>query len=90
MNLLEPGILNQEEWNRQIIPAIKAGKIKERRDLVKDGFLSIYQVFSSILEENSLLWRVNAWAPPGDKPYVVVVPYLPSYMLEHPYAKDAG
>jgi len=82
MNLLQPGILNQEEWDGQILPAIKAGKIVERSDLVKDGFLSIYQVFSSILEEDSLLWRVNAWAPPGNEPYVVVVPYLPSYKMK--------
>lgn len=74
---LEIGRMEGKKWDTVVMPAVKSGLLKEKKDLRLPGFLMIYQVFETILEdENGKLYICTAWTPPIGDPYVDVEEYL--------------
>lgn len=70
--LLKERTFGSKEWNKKIMPAIKSGKIIERKDLIEPGFLMVYQLFDSFLEEEGTVFSVTGWETPELKTYVEV------------------
>jgi hypothetical protein len=70
---LKEGQMTQVEWNNEIMPLVDKGKLKQRLDLIKPGFLIIFQGFRGYLQDtDGKVYRCTGWSPPNDKPYVEV------------------
>ena len=72
--ILHSGQMMIEEWNEKVIPALLSGKIKERKD-IQTGFLTIYKLFDSYLEEEGKIFSTVCWVPPTGKAYIEIKPY---------------
>lgn len=76
--MLQEGRIKEEEWNNNILPAIEKGILKERKDLVSDGFLMVYQLFSSVIEDtDGKLYHCSGWASESTEPHVEVTEISP-------------
>ena len=77
MFIFKQGRMEQEEWDRRIMPLIDRGILKERKDLQSDGFLMIYQLFSTIIEDtDGKLYYCSGWASPSSMAHVEVTRYV--------------
>ena len=75
--MIEVRRYEEEEWNGNILPLIKKGTLKERKDLNDGGFLIIYELFDTVIEDtDGKLYKCNAWGPPSGNPYVNVFEYV--------------
>jgi hypothetical protein len=67
------GKIDIDTWNEEIFPKFETGEIKERKDLIKDGFLMVYQIFNSVIQEGEELYNVSGWRLPGKEGGYVVI-----------------
>ena len=74
--MLRIGRIEMDEWNDKIMPLIYQGILKDRHDLNSGGFLVIYQLFSSIVEDtDGKIYQCSGWASPSSMPHVEVTEY---------------
>ena len=70
---LSDGNINAQTWNDIFMPLVRSGVLKERKDLTAPGFLYIYQVFDSVIEDtDGSIYQVQGWSPPSGTPHVTV------------------
>jgi len=73
---LSEGNIDIKTWNDKIMPLVREGVLKERKDLTAPGFLYIYQAFDSVVEDtDGTLYCAVGWTPPNGVPYVHITKY---------------
>lgn len=72
---LKEGKMGAKEWDKEIIPAIANGPLRERRDLAPKGLLVAHQIFDAVIEDSGELFSCSAWSPPSVESYVDVNKY---------------
>jgi hypothetical protein len=65
-NTFKEGRMSVKEWNKNIIPKIKTGELKDISNELPKGFLLVYQLMEGLILDTKTgkKYRCVAWSPP--------------------------